>query len=154
RHQLPAFPTLEVCMNLRWSLAAVAVLAAGAAFAQSGTSGSAAASSAPQQGQQQAPAPLTAADRPNLSYAIGYQIGSDFVERKLDIDINAVIRAMQDGFAKRKATLSDEAMRDVLMRMQYQMYSQAKSEFDKLANDNKAKSQKFLSENRSKKGIV
>src|SRR5262249_6899743 len=48
----------------------------------------------------------------------------------------------------------DEAMRDVLMRMQYQMYSQAKSEFDKLANDNKAKSQKFLSENRSKKGIV
>lgn len=141
-------------MILRWSLAAAAVLAAGAAFAQSGTTASPAAA-APASGQQQTPpAPLTAADKPNLSYAVGYQIGSDFVERKLDIDINTVIRALQDGYAKRKATVSDETMRDVLTRMQYQMYSQAKSEFEKLAADNKAKSQKFLAENKTKKGII
>ncbi|HEX6833603.1 MAG TPA: FKBP-type peptidyl-prolyl cis-trans isomerase [Rudaea sp.] len=139
-------------MILRWSFAAAAVFAAGAAFAQSGSTASSAA--APASGQQQAPAPLTAADKPDLSYAIGYQIGNDFVERKLDVDINTVIRALQDGYAKRKATVSDEKMRDVLTRMQYQMYSQAKNEFEKLAADNKAKSQKFLAENRAKKGIV
>lgn len=141
-------------MILRWSLAAAAVLAAGSAFAQSGTPASSAAAPAAGQQQQTPPAPLTAADKPDLSYSIGYQIGNDFVERKLDIDINTVIRALQDGYAKRKATVSDEKMRDVLTRMQYQMYSQAKGEFEKLSADNKAKSQKFLSENRSKKGIV
>jgi len=34
------------------------------------------------------------------------------------------------------------------------MYTQAKGEFDKLAGANKAKSQQFMAENKSKKGIV
>jgi FKBP-type peptidyl-prolyl cis-trans isomerase FklB len=143
-------------MILRWSLAAAAVLAVGVAFAQSGTPApSSSTAPAAAAGQSQTPpAPLTAADKPNLSYAIGYQIGNDFVERKMDVDINTVIRALQDGYAKRKATVADDTMRDVLTRMQYQMYSQAKGEFEKLATDNKTKSQRFLSENRAKKGIV
>jgi FKBP-type peptidyl-prolyl cis-trans isomerase FklB len=144
-------------MMLRWSFAAVAVLAVGSAFAQSGTSASSTAAAPATAGQQQQappPAPLTPADKPNLSYAIGFQIGNDLIERKLDVDINTVIRALQDGYAKRKATVADDTMRDVLTRMQYEMYNKAKGDFEKLASDNKAKSQKFLSENRSKKGIV
>jgi len=149
----------EVCMILRWSLTAVALLAAGVAFAQnpggSGASSSTAASSTAASGQQQTPpAPITAADKPNLSYAIGFQIGNDFVERKLDIDINTVIRAMQDGYGKRKPTVSEEQMHDLLTRMQYQMYTAAKGEFDKLAGANKAKAQQFLAENKTKKGII
>jgi FKBP-type peptidyl-prolyl cis-trans isomerase FklB len=142
-------------MILRWSLLATAMLASGVVFAQNPTTAAPASSSAQSSQQQQTPpAPITAADKPNLSYAIGYQIGNDFLERKMDIDINTVIRAMQDGYAKRKATISDETMHDLLSRMQYQMYSQAKSEFDKLATVNKAKSQQFMAENKSKKGIV
>jgi len=143
-------------MILRWSLLTTALLAAGVASAQNtggGTAGSSAASSA-QQGSQTPPAPITAADKPNLSYAIGYQIGEDFVERKLDVDINQVIRAMQDGFAKRKASVPEEQMHELLGRMQYQLYTQAKGEFDKLAGANKAKSQQFMTENKAKKGIV
>lgn len=142
-------------MSLRWTIAAAAVLAAGSVFAQN-TQGGAAAGAA--QGaaaqQQKPPAPLTPADKPNLSYAIGFQIGNDFVERKIDIDLNAVIRAMQDGYAKRQPAVPEATMRDVLSRMQYQVYSQAKGEFDKLAVDNKAKSQRFLAENKAKKGVT
>lgn len=138
-------------MRFRWSIIAAGMLAASAAFAQSG---SAPAASSAAQAQQAPPAPITAADKPNLSYAIGYQIGNDFVERKLDVDINAVIRAMQDGYAKRKAAVSEDTMHDLLARMQYQMYSKAKGEFDKLASENKTKSDQFLAANKSKKGIV
>jgi FKBP-type peptidyl-prolyl cis-trans isomerase FklB len=138
------------------SILAAALLSAGVAFAQSGAGGAAAGGAAAQgqQQQQTPPAPLTAADKPNLSYAIGYQIGNDFQERKLDVDINQVIKAMQDGFAKRPATLTEEQMRDLLGRMQYQLYSKAKGEFDKLATENKSKSAKFLADNKTKKGIV
>lgn len=45
-------------------------------------------------------------------------------------------------------------MHDLLARMQYQMYSKAKGEFDKLASENKTKSDQFLAANKSKKGIV
>lgn len=118
-------------MNLRWTLAAAALLAAGAAVAQD-----------------------TNTDKGKLSYAIGYQIGSDFVERKMDVDVNTVIRALQDGYAKRNPSVPEEQMRDVLGKFQQKMMTEAKAEFDKLAGDNKAKSQKFLAENRAKKGIV
>jgi len=118
-------------MNLRWSIAAAALLAAGAAVAQD-----------------------VSTDKGKLSYSIGYQIGSDFVERKMDIDINTVIRALQDGYAKRNPSLSEEQMRDVLGKMQQKMMSEAKAEFDKMAGENKAKSTKFMAENKAKKGIV
>lgn len=136
-------------MMLRGFLMTAALFATGAAFAQSG--GSSAATAA--QAQQSPPAPLTAADRPNLSYAIGYQIGADFLDRKLDIDLEAVIRAIRDGYAKRNPTVSESTMHDLLGRMQYQMYTKAKGEFEKLASENKAKSDKFLTENRAKTGI-
>jgi FKBP-type peptidyl-prolyl cis-trans isomerase FklB len=142
-------------MTLRWSLAACALLAAGSVFAQGASTTPAAQTAAPAASQQQAaPAPITAADKPNLSYAIGFQMGDGLVERKIDVDINAVIRGLQDGFSKKKPTVSEETMRDVLGRMQAQMYSAAKAEFDKLGSENKAKSQKFLAENKGKKGVV
>ena len=66
-----------------------------------------------------------------------------FLENKIDVDINAVIRAMQDGYAKRQPTISEDTMHNLLTRMQYQMYSQAKTEFDKLGTENKAKGERF-----------
>jgi len=141
-------------MSLRWSFAACAMLAAGAVFAQNTAQAPAAQAAAPAASSQQAPAPLTPADKPNLSYAIGFQMGDGLVERKIDVDVNAVIRGLQDGFAKLKPTVAEETMHDVLGRMQAQMYTQAKAEFDKLSNENKAKSQKFLAENKGKKGVV
>ena len=139
-------------MILRWSMIAAGVLAAGAVFAQGATSAGSAASSA--QGQQTPPPPLTPADKPNLSYAIGYQIGHDFVQRKMDVDINQVIKAIRDGYAKHKPAVSEDTMHDLLGRMQYEMYTKAKTQFEKLAADNLAKSKKFLEDNKHKKGIV
>jgi FKBP-type peptidyl-prolyl cis-trans isomerase FklB len=137
-------------MKLHWSfLAAAAVLAAGSVYAQQ----PAAAPAAAAQQQQKPPAPLTAADRPNLSYAIGFQIGDDLAGRKVDVDINQVVKALQDGYAKRQPTVPVETMRDVLGRLQYEQMSKAKAEFDKISGENKAASQRFFAENKSKPNI-
>lgn len=118
-------------MNLRWSIGAAALLAAGVVSAQDTTS-----------------------EKGKLSYSIGYQIGSDFVERKMDVDINTIIRAMQDGYTKKQPAISEEVMRDTLGKMQQKMMTEAKAEFDKLSGENKSKSSKFMAENKAKKGIV
>lgn len=89
-----------------------------------------------------------------LSYAIGYEIGRDFTERKMDVDINTVIRALQDGYAKKTPAVPDETMRDMLGKMQDKMRDEAMTKFKQLADENKAKSSKFLAENKTKKGIV
>ncbi len=118
-------------MIVRWSLATMALLVGGSAFAQDVNT-----------------------DKGKLSYAIGYEIGRDFNERKMDVDINTIIRALQDGYAKKTPSVPDETMRDMLGKMQDKMRDEAMTKFKALADENKTKSTKFLADNKAKKGIV
>ena len=65
-------------MKFGWSLALAALFVAGTAFAQDTTS-----------------------EKGKLSYAIGFQIGSGLADRKMDVDIATVTKAIQDAFAKK-----------------------------------------------------
>lgn len=118
-------------MKFGLSLAMVALLVSGTAYAQDTTS-----------------------DKGKLSYSIGFQIGKDFTDRKMDVDINTVIKAMQDAYAKRPPVVAEEKMRETLTAFQTKMMGEAKAEFDKVAGANLAQSNKFLAENKTKKGIV
>lgn len=117
-------------MKLRWTVALLAATTMSGAVAQDTTS-----------------------EKGKLSYAVGYQIGRDMSERKIDIDLNTVIRAVQDGYAKRDPSVPPEQMGAALEAMQKKMVEQAKAEFDKVAGENKRKSDAFLAQNRSKAGV-
>ena len=66
-------------MKLRWMVALLAACSVGSALAQDVSS-----------------------PKGKLSYSVGYQIGKDFTDCKMDIDINTVIKAIQDGHAQRQ----------------------------------------------------
>ncbi len=117
-------------MKLRWTVALLAATTMSAALAQDTTS-----------------------ERGKLSYAIGYQIGHDFTERKLDVDLATVIKAIQDGHAKRDPAVPGEQMAAALDAMQKKLLEEAKAEFDKVAAENKRKSDAFLAQNRAKTGV-
>lgn len=129
-------------MKLRLLAALVAAfgLSAGVALAQSAPAAN-----------QPAPPP---ANKPVLSYAIGYDLGKDLADQKVDVDINAVIKALQDGFAKRAPAHSQEQMDGQLAGLQQRMVAQARADFERVANENKAKSDAFLAANRGKPGIT
>lgn len=137
-------------MMLRNLLGACALLGAGAVFAQ----GAAPAPAATPQRPAASPAASAPIDKNKLSYAIGYEIGSDFVEKNMQVDLNVVIRAIQDGYAKRNPTVSEQDMRQVLGAMREKMIGEAKVKFEQIARENKTKSDRFLAENKAKKGIV
>ncbi len=117
-------------MKLRWTAALFAAMSMGAVMAQDTTS-----------------------EKGKLSYAIGYEIGRDFNEKKMAVDINTVIKALQDGFAKRNPSVPEAQMRTALEAMQKKMLDSAKAEFDKVSGENKRKSDAFLAANRSKSGV-
>lgn len=117
-------------MMLRWTVALIAAMTMSAAVAQDTTS-----------------------EKGKLSYALGYQIGNGFTEQKLDVDLNTVIKAIQDGYAKRDPAVPMEQMGAALEAMQKKMMSEAKAEFDKVAAENKRKSDTFLAQNRTKTGV-
>ena len=114
-------------MKFGWLIALAALLAAGTAIAQD-----------------------TATEKGKLSYAIGFQIGSGLADRKMDVDIATVTKAIQDAFAKKPPAVPEAAMRDVLQKFDQKM----KADVDKTLADNKREADIFMASNRSKKGVI
>lgn len=118
-------------MKLRLLVALVAALGVGAVMAQDTTS-----------------------EKGKLSYAYGYRIGAELAESKLDVDLNTVIRGIQDGNAKRNPAVPADQMQESLRAMSEKLQAEARAEFEKVAAANKAASDKFLAGNRGKSGVV
>jgi FKBP-type peptidyl-prolyl cis-trans isomerase len=128
-------------MKLR-SLAAVMTafaLSSGIAYAQTSTAASSSAQPS---------------DKALLSYAIGYDMARDLAERNVDLDVNTLLRAIQDGYAKRTPTMPGDKLAAALESFQKRMAEQQRAKFDEAVRENTAKSQAFLTANRSKPGVT
>lgn len=96
----------------------------------------------------------TKPDKAKLSYAIGYQIGSQFSNGKPDIDITILQRAIRDAYGKRAPTVSMQDMHEQLQRLNQHMRAEAQAEFKRIAAANASKSAAFLDRNRTRPGVV
>jgi peptidylprolyl isomerase len=128
-------------MKLRMLAAAMAAFALVPALAAAQTAAPAAAAATP------------APDKQTLSYAIGYDMARDLAERKVDLDINTLIRAIQDGYAKRDPTMPKDKLGAALESFQKRMAEQSRAEFDRVSRENKQKSDAFLAANKAKTGV-
>jgi peptidylprolyl isomerase len=88
-----------------------------------------------------------------LSYALGYQFGNQLISSGESLDLNAVIKAVQDGYAKKPPTVAVDQMKTAYQSMMQRLDAKAKAAFDKASVDNKAKSDAFLAQNRAKPGV-
>ena len=126
-------------MKLRLLAATMAAfaLSSGAVLAQSAT-----------------PAAAAPADKTTLSYAIGYDMARDLAERKVDLDINTMIRAIQEGYAKKPPTMPGDKLAAALSQFQKKMADQERANFERVSRENKSKSDAFLAANRAKPGVT
>ena len=98
----------------------------------------------------------TTSERGKLSYAIGYNTGVELAEltaRGEAVDVNTVIKAIQDAYARKEPTVPVADLRTAVENMQKRQQAKMQEEFNKLAADNKAKSDAFLTQNRAKAGV-
>ena len=120
-------------MKLRLLAASLAALTlfAGSAFAQT------------------TPAP----NKNDLSYALGYDLGRNLVESGEAIDVNTVIKALQEGYGKKDPTVPVAQLLTAVETMQKRQMEKAKAAFDKASAENKTKSDAFLAQNKAKAGV-
>lgn len=110
--------------------------------------------------QDQAPPPAPVKlDKTRLSYAIGYQIGSQFAAGRNqpgipEIDITTLQRAIQDAYDKRQPTVSMQAMHQQLRAFNQQLRTDAQAEYEQLAESNARKSAAFMARNAKLPGVV
>ncbi|KTC82019.1 FKBP-type peptidyl-prolyl cis-trans isomerase [Legionella cincinnatiensis] len=93
-------------------------------------------------------------DKDKLSYSIGADLGKNFKNQGIDINPEALAKGMQDGMSGAQLILTEEQMKDVLSKFQKDLMAKRSAEFNKKAEENKAKGEAFLSANKSKPGIV
>ena len=98
----------------------------------------------------------TTTEKGKVSYYFGYQFGRDLVDSGEQVDLPTVYKAMQDGYAKKQPSVTEEQMRPAVQAMQKRQQAkmeQAKAAYEKAAAENKTKSDQFLSQNKAKPGI-
>lgn len=133
-------------MKLRLLVASLAALSVSAALAQTAPANRPAA--------VPAPAATAAPDKATLAYAMGYDFGRRLAETAPGMDVSAIVRALQDGYAKRNPTIEAAKLGQAMTAFQQQMEAKAKAEFERASRENKAKSDAALAANRVKPGVV
>lgn len=93
-------------------------------------------------------------DKDKLSYSIGSDLGKNFKRQGIDIDPQVMVKGIQDGLSGGPLMLTDAQMKDVLMKFQKELMAKRATEFNKKADENKAKGEAFLKENKGKTGVV
>jgi peptidylprolyl isomerase len=119
------------------------------AFALS--SGIALAQTAPSSSSTSTPA---ANDKTLVSYGVGYQMARDLADNNADLDVNTLVRGIQDGYAKRPPAMPEDKLAAAVGNFQTEMAKQLRAKFEKALHDNKARSDAFLAANRAKPGVV
>lgn len=101
----------------------------------------------------------TTSEKGKLSYYFGYDYGNNLAEltgRGEQLDINTVIKGLQDAYAKKQPALTADQLKPALEAFQKREQAraqQAKAEYDKVAAENKTKSDQFLAQNKAKAGV-
>jgi len=93
-------------------------------------------------------------EKGKLSYAVGWDIGSDIARRSTEFDVDSLIAAIRDVVADKEPKVSAEEMRALLAALQEKVRAEQVEAFKKLSEENQAASDEFLAANKSKTGIV
>lgn len=127
-------------MKLRLIAAAVAAITfSGAALAQ--------------QAAPAAPA-ANANDRTTLSYALGFDLGNRLAETGESVDVNTIIRGLQDGHTRKDPTYTPEQMGAAYNAFQQRMQQKIVAERRAALTANEGQATTFINEYKSREGVV
>lgn len=98
--------------------------------------------------------PALQTDMDKLSYSIGSDLGKNFKRQGIDINPTVMAKGIQDGMSGGALLLTEQQMKDVLNKFQKDLMAKRTADFNKKAEDNKAKGEAFLTENKTKTGVV
>ena len=89
-------------------------------------------------------------DKKKLSYTVGYSIGMNLKNGKMDVDADVIGQAIGEVMSGKTPSLSESDMKAVMEKFQASKASEAAAAGEK----NKAAGEQFLAENKTKKGVV
>jgi len=99
-------------------------------------------------------APDLKTQKEKLSYALGMQMGADFRNQALDLDLATFAKALGEAFNGSKTRLTEEEMRAVLANSKTEYQKKQAALREEKAQATLREGAKFLAENKNKEGVV
>lgn len=99
-------------------------------------------------------APAFKTDKEKTSYAVGMNVGSAIRRDSADLDVNLIVRGLQDALSSATPLLTQDEMRALLTRLQAQLKSRVATQQSEKAARAKSEGDVFLAENKTKEGVV
>lgn len=87
-------------------------------------------------------------------YSIGYNYANSLQQQGIDLDPNSFVQGFKDSFSKANPAISQEQMQKAIEELQMATMAKQAAEQKALGEENKAKGQKFLAENKTKPGVI
>ncbi len=95
----------------------------------------------------------TSSEKGKLSYALGYDLGRNASESGEQLDVNTIVKGLQDGYAKKAPSVPVEQLKTAVQNMQQRQQAKAKAEYEKAAAANKTRSDSYIAANKAKAGV-
>src|SRR5699024_8860987 len=105
-------------------------------------------------GAPEHPALAPGLDRHDLSYAIGYRIGSQLSDDRPKVDMPTLLRYIKAAYAREPTSEATKVLQHQLHVVCKQMHRQAVQSFQRMAEHNAEVSAAFMRNNRDKPGVV
>jgi len=99
-------------------------------------------------------ASLLKTQKDQVNYAIGVNLIGNFKKQGVDIDLNLVMKGMEDAFAGNKLLLSDAEVGRAIKQYQAEVRRMRAKIIIREAEENKKAGETFLLENKKKEGVV
>lgn len=119
------------------------ILLSAAGLAMAGISGA----------QDQSTAPAAPKVDP-VSYIIGNNIGNNFKQEGLEIDLDSLLAGMKDALAGAPSKYSDAQIREIMVKFQQEMQEKQEAKAAELAKKNAEEGKAFLEKNGKRDGVV
>ncbi|HEX7341812.1 MAG TPA: FKBP-type peptidyl-prolyl cis-trans isomerase [Rhodanobacteraceae bacterium] len=100
------------------------------------------------------PVPTSTLNRHDVSYAIGYRIGSEFAHGRPDVDLPVLMRAIRDAYARHPPAVPMLVMQQQIDALERRMHRQDMAAFRRMARENAQASVAFMRANGDKPGVV
>lgn len=97
--------------------------------------------------------PLLKTRKDQISYSIGADLGENFKEEGIDINVLALTQGLKDA-ARGKTLLTKAQMVDILKNFQQEMVSKKQAEFKDISLKNKEQGISYLTDNKNKPGVI
>jgi FKBP-type peptidyl-prolyl cis-trans isomerase FklB len=89
-------------------------------------------------------------DQQKFSYAVGVQVGQNIAQQGMNIDNDALLQGISDIVKQQELRLSMEELQLAVNNFQ----AAEEARYEKLAQENKQIGEKFLADNKAKKGVT